>query len=124
MAGCSITPESRMKASSIIGEGVCFDIFVSDKVFSYQHQARLNNRAAFAIAVQNKNQFACAWASGPEVTDSLITQPSWEAVQALALSKCELVKKQNPSITAPCKIFARDTLIVWDEYKDEKFELQ
>jgi hypothetical protein len=82
----------------------------STGVFDYQYTVQSPlGRGVFAIAFDGKNQ-ACGTST---VRDS---ERDWGRLEVIALSRCENQRKIS-NIGAPCKIFARDFEIVWDERK-------
>ncbi len=127
LSACSTPANIKSNVANIIPPGACYDFYVKGGLGTYQHNAQMfNPKAAFALAMDDNKSHVCGAASRKEVCDDTwTTDCTWEKVEALAISRCELFREQGRfSVKSSCKPFARNNEIVWDSYKNEKFELQ
>ena len=112
ISGCAAPPEIQQEATRYLSKQ-CLDIFLSS---NYQYVARVNGRAAFALAEQGSYQ-VCGAANNHDIQDGLlINLPPIDRLEALAIQRCEAAKPVN--FTAPCKLFARGQEIVWKKSMD------
>lgn len=127
ISGCATPAAVKHDVGAIIPPGSCYDFFVKDGLGTYQHNAQMfNPKAAFALALDPSNNHVCGYASRTEVCDTTwTTDCTWEKVEALALSRCELVRENTKGLVrTACKPFARNNQIVWEKYKNDKIDLQ
>ncbi len=107
LMGCSTPPQAIPKIEKFL-VGNCRTLMTSTNVLDYQYTVQSPlGRGVFAIAYDGKNQ-VCGTAT---VRDDL---RDWGKLELLALSRCE-ERKKSSSVNTPCKVFARDFEIVWDE---------
>ncbi len=107
ITGCSTPPQAIPKIEKFL-VGNCRTLMTSTNVLDYQYTVQSPlGRGVFAIAYDGKNQ-VCGTAT---VRDDL---RDWGKLELLALSRCE-ERKKSSSVNTPCKVFARDFEIVWDE---------
>ena len=80
----------------------------------YQHvaQAPLGGSAVFALAVDGSNQY-CGWSSmlDSAIDPGFFVKDFPEQIEVLAIAHCEAVKPE--SVSAPCRVYARNNNIVW-----------
>jgi hypothetical protein len=125
-SGCAAPGPLKEKAASFL-RGACYDKFVESGWYSYQHLANMpiNPKVAYALSADSNGAQSCGAAWRREVTDDFWTEDaSWEKIEALALSRCEDFRLKNNASSSPCKIYARNNEIVWDQYKNENFKMQ
>jgi hypothetical protein len=107
LTGCS-TPQQAIPKIDKFLVGNCRTFMTSTNIYDYQYTVQSPlGRGVFAIAYDGKTQ-VCASAT---VRDG---ERDWGRLEVLALSRCE-ERKKNSSVTAACKVFARDFEIVWEE---------
>jgi hypothetical protein len=107
ISGCSTPPQAIPKIERFL-VGNCRALMTSTGVYDYQYTVQSPlGRGVFAMAYDGKTQ-VCGTAT---VRDG---ERDWGRLEVLALSRCE-ERKKNSSLTANCKVFARDFEIVWEE---------
>jgi len=127
--GCAGAPgPTKEKAHNILNGGACYNLFIQTGYGSYQDcSAAIGAYCAFALVKDSQNNQACGHTKFAELVDNFCIvgcAPTNAQVEALALSRCEEAKKKfSVNINAPCKIFAINNDILWDESpKDAKFQ--
>ena len=106
--GCASAPPQVQQEASQTLRPQCLKMFLDS---TYQYVAKVNGRAAFAIADDTKGQI-CGAANNHDLQDGVfINLPPIDRLEALAIERCE---KARPSyIQAPCRLYARGSEIVW-----------
>ena len=127
--GCAAPGQVKEKAASTL-QGKCYDIFVDSSHMGYQHCAhQISTKCAFALS-KDKNdpgKQVCSTALWWELIDNLCVincKPTQTQVESLALSRCEALRDKNGSFNEPCKIFARNNEIIWEDSKKEDVKFQ
>jgi len=109
LSGCSTPTKAIPKIDQFL-IGRCKELMTSTGILDYQYTVQSPlGRGVFAIAYDGSNQ-ACGTATVRDNTRE------WGKLEVIALSRCESQKSQS-KISTPCKIFARDFEIVWEERK-------
>jgi hypothetical protein len=107
ITGCSTPPQAIPKIEKFL-VGNCRTLMTSTNVYDYQYTVQSPlGKGVFAIAYDGKNQ-VCGTAT---VRDG---ETDWGRLEVLALSRCE-ERKKTSSVNTPCKVFAKNFEIVWDE---------
>lgn len=124
LAGCAAPGNVKDQASLIMGNSSCHALFVDNGFASYQHCThQFSPKCVFVLAKDSSNNQSCAFARKWELVDNLCVincSPTITQVEALALSRCEEAKsKMNVDPSTPCKVFAHNNDIVWDNYKKD-----
>ena len=82
--------------------------------YQYVAQApiRVGGPAVFALAVNGSTQY-CGWSSPADeaARTGLLLPNSNEQIEVMAIARCEAVKPE--SVSAPCRVYARNNNIVW-----------
>jgi len=81
---------------------------------------------SLVVAMDNQNNYVCTWAHGGEITMGKgcpFSCSIQEQVDALALAKCEKLRKRN-GVKSQCKIFAQGNNIVWNKQKAENLDFE
>jgi hypothetical protein len=106
--GCASAPTGVQQEASQTLRGQCLALFLDSK---YQYVAKVNGRAAFAIADDPQGQI-CGAANNHDLQDGLfINLAPIDRLEALAIKRCE---NGRPSyIQTPCRLYARGSEIVW-----------
>jgi hypothetical protein len=118
----------KEKAHNILNGGACYNLFIKTGHGSYQDcSAAIGANCIFALVKDSQNNQACGHTMFAELVDNFCIvgcSPTSAQEEALALSRCEEAKKKfSVNINAPCKIFAINNNIVWEEEgKDAKFQ--
>ena len=123
VSGCATPGPFPKEKAALFLKGACYQLFIG----AYQSYTNILwiPKAAYALSADSNGAQSCAMAWRREVTDDFWTEDaSWEKIEALALSRCEDYKLKNNTSSSPCKIYARNNEIVWDQYKNEKFKMQ
>lgn len=127
LVACSTPKLVKENVATIMPIGPCYDFFVKSGLGTYQHNAQMfNAKASFALAMDANKNHVCGTATRREVCDDTwTTDCTWEKVEALSISRCELERERAGSLVkSSCRPFARNNEIVWDSYKNEKFDLE
>ena len=120
MTGCSGAPGPvKEQANNILKGGACYNLFTQTGYGSYQDcSAAIGANCAFALVNDSQGNQACGHTKFAELVDNFCLvgcAPTNAQVEALALSRCEEAKiKFSVNINAPCKIFAINNDIVWE----------
>jgi len=128
-AGMRTVPESQKLLANKTLNGKCYDLFTNSESGSYQMNFRgiVANlgKAVFVLADDDRTSQLCTWAGAHELYDQFCLidcQPTWSQLEALALSRCEDLKKQNLDYShGTCKVFAHNDEILWKK-DDAKFQ--
>jgi len=129
LSSCAAPGPVKEKAQNILS-GACYNLFVDNGVGSYQmctHQ--FTQHCVFTLAMDKSDRASqvCSFARGSELLDEFCLvgcSPTNAQVEALAVKRCEEFKAKSAiKNDAPCKIFAINNDIVWDDKaKDAKFQ--
>lgn len=112
------------QAKSILPDK-CKDLFFDPSSNSYQSTSSMFwFKTVFALSVNDDGAYSCAWEDEGKITDGyFVSTPSWQQVEALALTKCDEKKgiySGNPK--APCRVFARNKNIIWNANIESTFK--
>jgi hypothetical protein len=129
LTGCSASLAVKEKAQQTLN-GECYELFTKSGIGTYQQcsNALANVRCAFALSIEKNNSQFCGYATRMELNDGLCLKDctaTWEQIEALALTRCEAMKKShNSTNTNACKVFARNNEIIWNgsQSGDIKFQ--
>jgi hypothetical protein len=126
LTGCAAPGPVKEKANNIL-KPVCYEKFIDNSLGSYQHFAhQFSPKVVFAYA-EDASSYVCGDAYWGELVDNMCLvgcSPTWSQIEALALSRCESAKSPSFDKKKPCKLFARNNEIVWEEYKKEDAKFQ
>jgi hypothetical protein len=123
-AGCA-APASVQEAAGTVLHGDCKALFLNGAPGSYQHVAhQISGKAVFALGIDSKTgSERCGMGRsnvdvGSQAFGLAGNAVSWEQLESIALARCEASGKGD----TPCRVFARNNNIVWNQAKEVEFK--
>jgi hypothetical protein len=107
LIACSTPPVATPKIHQFL-IGQCKALITDPSIAAYQYTVQSPmGRGVFALAIDGHRQ-VCGQANVRDGTND------WARLEVLALARCNDMRA-NYKINTPCKVFAKNFEIVWDE---------